>query len=400
MGSAAVKILLVDDIGENLLALAALLRRDDLEIHSVTSGAAALDLLLEHDFAVAIIDVQMPGMNGFELAEFMRSTERTKRIPIVFVTAGSDEPSHAFKGYESGAVDFLYKPLDSHTVKSKVNIFVEMYLQRGALSQQVIALQQARTEQEKLLKELQKTQQELQQAVRMRDDFMSIVSHELRTPLNTLKLELYTRKHYIETGEFDVFTPERIAQMVETDERQLDRLIRLINDILDVSRIRTGQLSVRPTQVNLSALVTRVVQQFSVQFSSSGCEVRIRAPAAASGYWDEFRIEQALANLLTNAMRHGAGKPIEIIVEELNDEVRLAVCDYGAGIKAEDRTRIFNQFERGTNERKGSGLGLGLFITDQIIRSHGGSISVESEPGQGATFIITLYRKMPGMEAS
>ena len=400
MESGLVKLLLVDDIGENLLALAALLRRDDLEIYTALSGAAALDLLLEHDFALAIIDVQMPDMNGFELAEFMRSTERTKRIPIIFVTAGSGEPSHAFKGYESGAVDFLYKPLDSHTVKSKVNIFVEMYLQRGSLSRQVEALELARAEQEKLLVQLQQVQAELQQAVRMRDDFMSIVSHELRTPLNTLKLELYTRKHYLERGDFEVFTPQKIEQMVNTDERQLDRLIRLINDILDVSRIRTGQLSVRPSRVDLGELAASIVEQLQPQCALSGCEARLRINEPAIGQWDEFRLEQVLVNLLTNAIRHGAGKPIEVHIDCRDDCAILSVRDYGIGIKSEDRERIFHQFERGKNERKGSGLGLGLFITDQIVRAHGGAIDVVSAPGAGATFSVTLPREMPAIKAS
>ena len=145
------RILLVDDVPENLLALEALIRRDDVVVHKAASGDAALELLLAHDFALAILDVQMPGMDGFELAEFMRGTEKTKHIPIVFVTAGGRELNYAFKGYESGAVDFLHKPLDAHTVKSKVNVFVDLYRQSKVLKHQLETLERNRQEQEALL---------------------------------------------------------------------------------------------------------------------------------------------------------------------------------------------------------------------------------------------------------
>ncbi|MGC1328675.1 response regulator, partial [Pseudomonas sp.] len=188
------KLLIVDDLPENLLALEALIKADDREVHKALSADEALSLLLQHEFALAILDVQMPGMNGFELAELMRGTEKTKSIPIVFVSAAGRELNYAFKGYESGAVDFLHKPLEIHAVKSKVSVFVDLYSQRKALKEQLDALERSRQEQEVLLKKLQATQNELQHAVRMRDDFMSIVSHEVRTPLNGLILETQLRK--------------------------------------------------------------------------------------------------------------------------------------------------------------------------------------------------------------
>ena len=172
------KLLIVDDLPENLLALEALIKRDDRIVYKALSADEALSLLLQHEFAMAILDVQMPGMNGFELAEMMRGTDRTKNIPIVFVSAAGREMNYAFKGYESGAVDFLHKPLDIHAVKSKVNIFVDLYRQSKAVQRQVEALERSRREQEVLLAQLQQTQVELEHAVRMRDDFMSIVSHE------------------------------------------------------------------------------------------------------------------------------------------------------------------------------------------------------------------------------
>lgn len=197
------KLLIVDDLPENLLALAALIHGEDREVHQAQSAEQALSLLLEHEFALAILDVQMPGMNGFELAELMRGTEKTRHIPIVFVTAAGREMNYAFKGYESGAVDFLHKPLETLAVKSKVTVFVELYRQRKALDRQLQALEQSRQEQEQLLAQLQVARGELEHAVRMRDDFMSIVSHEVRTPLNGLILETQLRKMHLARGNID-----------------------------------------------------------------------------------------------------------------------------------------------------------------------------------------------------
>lgn len=189
-----VNLLIVDDLPENLLALDALLQAPGVRVHQAESAEQALELLLRHEFALAILDVQMPGMDGFQLAELMRGTERTKQIPIVFVSAAGRELNYAFKGYESGAVDFMHKPLDAHAVRSKVSVFVDLYRSRKRLARQLEALEQSRREQEVLLDELRQTKAELEDAVRMRDDFMSIVSHELKTPLNTLILEVQLRK--------------------------------------------------------------------------------------------------------------------------------------------------------------------------------------------------------------
>lgn len=383
------KLLIVDDIAENLLSLEALLKSPDREIHKALSGDEALELLLRHEFAMAIIDVQMPVMDGFALAEYMRCTERTKNIPIVFVSAGSKERNYAFKGYESGAVDFLYKPLDSHTVKSKVNVFIDLYRHRKALKQQVNALENSRREQEELLAVLRRTQQELEQAVRMRDDFMSIVSHELRTPLNTLKLEGYIRRMHLEEGDAEAFSLDNMARMLETDERQVQLLIRLIDDMLDVSRIRTGKLSLRPARVDLFELVKNAVAQFAQQLAAAGCPAQVRGNSVL-GTWDEFRIEQVIANLLTNAMRYGAGKAIEIDVGAEEGAALLRVRDYGIGIGADDCERIFRQFERAADGGGGGGLGLGLYIADQIVGAHGGSIGVRSALGEGAEFTVLL----------
>ncbi|WP_213880382.1 hybrid sensor histidine kinase/response regulator [Pseudomonas sp. dw_358] len=384
------KLLIVDDLPENLLALDALIKQADREVYKALSADEALSLLLQHEFAMAILDVQMPGMNGFELAELMRSTEKTKNIPIIFVSAAGREMNYAFKGYESGAVDFLHKPLDIHAVKSKVSVFVDLYRQRKTLKEQLDELERSRQEQEVLLKQLQATQNELEHAVRMRDDFMSIVSHEVRTPLNGLILETQLRKLHLARDNADAFSLEKMRGMVERDERQIQSLIRLIEDMLDVSRIRTGKLSIRPSRFDLVQLTANLLDNFAPQVAAADCTVSLRADEPVLGIWDEFRIEQVAANLLSNALRYGGKGPIEVTVYRHQGYACLEVRDHGIGISKENQSRIFQQFERVSAKQVVAGLGLGLFISEQIVAAHGGNIAVESALGEGSLFRVSL----------
>ncbi|MDD1976129.1 hybrid sensor histidine kinase/response regulator [Pseudomonas tussilaginis] len=389
------KLLIVDDLPENLLALEALIKGSDCEVHQAQSADQALSLLLEHEFALAILDVQMPGMNGFELAELMRGTEKTKNIPIVFVSAAGREMNYAFKGYESGAVDFLHKPLDNQAVKSKVAVFVDLFRQRKALGQQLEALERSRAEQEQLLSQLQVTRRELEHAVRMRDDFMSIVSHEVRTPLNGLILETQLRKLHLARDNADAFALDKMRAMVERDERQINSLIRLIEDMLDVSRIRTGKLSIRPIQFDLSQLVAGLIENFAAQAAAAASSIEFKDQVPLPGVWDEFRIEQVVANLLTNALRYGANHPVQVRTFEQQDLACIEVRDQGIGISEQNQQRIFQQFERVASNPGNAGLGLGLYISEQIVLAHGGSIEVQSAEGKGATFTVRLPLPRP-----
>jgi signal transduction histidine kinase len=363
------KILLVDDLQENLVALGALLRGDDRQLFTARSGDEALALMLEHDFALALLDVQMPSMNGFELAELMRGTERTRRIPIVFVSAAGRELNYAFRGYESGAVDFLHKPLDPHVVRSKVSVFIDLFRQRQAL---------------------QVAQAELERAVRMRDDFMSLVSHELRNPLNTLYLQLQLRKRMQDGG--PQIDPSALRSLTERDERQIQGMIRLLDDLLDVSRIRTGRLAVRPAPMDLGAMVHRVVEAIGEQAKAKGVTFTLQAPQSLPWSGDEYRLEQVVNNLLTNGLRYGDGKPVAVSLTDEGDHACIAVRDQGPGIAPEDQGRIFEQFERGDSPAQVQGLGLGLYVCRQIVEGHGGRIELQSRPGEGAAFFVRLPR--------
>lgn len=384
------KILIVDDLPENLRALNALIRQDDLEIYQALSGDDALTLLLEHEFAIAILDVQMPAMDGFQLAELMRGTEKTRHIPIVFVSAAGRELNYAFKGYESGAVDFLYKPLDNFAVKSKVKVFVDLYRQRQETRRQLLALKNSRNEQETLMKQLQKTQTQLEGAVAMRDEFMSMVAHELRTPLNTLFLETQMRTMQLERGDAALFDAERLNKMVARDGRQIRSMIRLIDDMLDVSRMRSGRLSIRPEATDLSELLTRVVNDLGAQAAAAGTSITLHSTQMVTGIWDAFRIEQIVINLLTNALRYGQQMPIDVLLETDGCNAVIHVKDQGPGIAEADHQSIFQPFERGTDCNVSGGLGLGLYISQQLAEAHGGKIDVQSTPGKGTIFSLHL----------
>ncbi len=387
------KVLIVDDLPENLLALRSLIQSEDRTVFQASSADEALSLLLENEFALAILDVKMPGMNGFELAELMRGTEKTKHIPIIFVSAVGRDMDYAFRGYESGAVDFLHKPLSPFEVRSKVAMFVDLYRHRKALSMQLEVVEAARREQEALLEELRETQAELQKAVEMRDVFMSIASHELRTPLNGLILDVQLRRLRLEQGRMDAFSADKLREMITRDERQIRSLSRLIDDMLDVSRIRTGKLSVRPEPGDLGVLAGNVVEGLAAQFASAGSHIELQVEGPAPVMMDEFRIEQVLANLLTNALRYGGGKPVSVRVGAAGEQVRAEVRDQGIGISEADQQRVFEQFERVSSADAPQGLGLGLFISEQIVQAHGGRIELSSRLGEGSCFSVVLPRR-------
>jgi signal transduction histidine kinase len=382
------KLLIVDDLPENLLALKALIQHDDHLIFQASSGEEALGLLLEHDFALAILDVQMPGMTGFELAELMRGTEKTRHIPIVFVTAANRDHNHSFKGYENGAVDFLYKPLDGYAVKSKVSVFVDLHRQRQQTQRQLLALEESRRQQQVLLGELQAAKVDLQNALQMRDDFMSLVAHELRTPLSALSIDVQVRQKHLEKGNTSMFGPEQLSGMFAKYRRQSQSMTRLIEDMLDVSRIRNGKLSIRPATTDLSRLLDRLVGDFPRQDSDS--TITLRVEPGVTGFWDEFRIEQVVINLLSNALRYGSGKPVEVGLQATPETARISVRDWGIGIAPCAQQRIFEPFVREANRAAHTGLGLGLYITKQLVEAHEGTITVESREGEGSVFTVVL----------
>lgn len=238
---------------------------------------------------------------------------------------------------------------------------------------------------------MKKLETQLLQAVRSRDDLMSICSHELKTPLTALRLQTGLLKMKINSGDPTIFTPARVEKMVGDYGRQVDRLVRLVDEMLDVTRINSGKMCFNFENVKLSSLIYEVLDRMSDQLSAAGCEVTVHAAPGVEGMWDRFRMEHVLMNLLTNAMKYGSKKPIEIRAgRTTNNTAVFTVRDYGMGIAKENQERIFNRFERAISANEVSGLGLGLYIVKQIVEAHQGTIQVISDEGAGSSFIVEL----------
>lgn len=235
-----------------------------------------------------------------------------------------------------------------------------------------------------------RSEDQLKEAVRSRDEFLSIASHELKTPLTSLKLQTQMRGRNLDKGNLNVFTPDRLRKMTDADSKQIDRLSRLIDDMLDISRISTGKLAIQRERFDLCTLAADVLEHYRPQFQATNSPVTLICDAPVVGEWDRFRIEQVITNLFTNAIRYGAGKPVEVSVGSVDFRAVISVKDQGIGVAKEHQSRIFERFERAVSASEISGLGLGLYIARQIVEMHDGTIRVESELGKGATFIVEL----------
>lgn len=632
-----IDILLVDDRPENLLTLEAVLNSPYYNLIKANSGDEALKYLLDHDPAIILMDVQMPDLDGFETAAIIKKSERTREIPIIFITAINKDESFVHKGYDYGAVDYIYKPFDAHILKAKVAIFADLYRKTQRLieaerkirdsekkdrerklaqlelknlkreqsdqkkyrdlvegihhgvvwsadletlaftfispsSEQILGFSpdewsvekdfwiqhvfaEDRAEVLNALKKLRQNKQDMglehrfvradgqviwlhtgmriarredeksyelrglsiditknkqaeevlrlskehsefsataslalsesldhetiisrvtglvvpkladrfaielldgkpdsgislsgremtvplisrgktlgmmrfiyeasgrqytgddlliaedlarrsaaaidnanlykqaQDAIRARDEFLSIASHELKTPLTPLKIQTQSLMRTLTTTSLADVKPERITKMLQSSDRQLARLAKLIDDLLDISRINIGRLNLNFEEFDVCELIVDVVDRFKDQLAATKCEVRFEIVAPITVVWDRFRVEQVIVNLLTNAMKYGPGKPIEITLAERGGVVKLAVKDNGIGIAKEDQQRIFGRFERAVSGNNFGGLGLGLYIVTQILAAHNGQITVESELGAGSTFTVEL----------
>lgn len=234
----------------------------------------------------------------------------------------------------------------------------------------------------------QQARLEAEKALQLRDDFISIAAHELRTPLTALSLQIQLLERF--ESHIDSTYSDKYTNLVMSSLEQLTRFEKLVENLLDVSRASAGRLNLEKTTENLSELVQAVVKANETRFIKSACKLSLSLDPAVIGHFDKMRVEQVIVNLINNAIKYGAGKPIDITTHLLDKIAVLKVRDRGIGIAPEDQKRIFNRFERAVSVKKYGGLGLGLFIAHEIVEAHGGTISVESIPDQGSTFTVEL----------
>jgi len=494
--SEPIKFLIVDDIAENIVALEALLRRDGLQIHSALSGRQALELLLVNDYALALIDVNMPEMDGFELAELMRGVERLRQVPIIFVTAGSRESKRMFRGFESGAVDFLYKPVDPLILRNKADVFYQLSLQRQQLAEQARRAQESeallrtvldatsaliyvkdvngrfvlcnralealfgyppgglvgRSDHDLLLanevdgvlgndarvlasegvidveestavhgqlrtyisskvamrdasgevwgvcgistdiSEQKRLSEDLERAVRTREDILAIVSHDLRNPLNVIGVTADMLRM-----QADRENDARLRSQAQLLRRSVAHMDRLIRDLLDMASLRAGRLSIQADVHDLQRIVDEAMstQSVAAQLKVIDLESDVQT-GEIQLFCDGDRIQQVLANLIGNAIKFSTeGTRVWLRVTPVDDGVQFSIVDSGPGIRPEDESHLFDPYWSGDQNKRG-GVGLGLYIARGIVEAHGGRIWSEQTPHGGAALCFVLPCKSAG----
>lgn len=395
-----VKILLVDDKPENLVALEAVL--DDLGevLVKAHSGKEALRSCLEHDFAVILLDVKMPDMDGFETAAMIRERERSRNTPIIFLTALKSE-EHLFRGYYMGAVDYLYKPIVPEVLRSKVTVFVDLTKKNFLLRNHAAVLEQKNRELEQQMQErlraeeaVRRLNSELERRVQERTaelsrtndelrQFAYVASHDLQEPLRTVGsyAQLLSRRYKGKLGED---ADEFIGYMVGG----VSRMHTLLNDMLAFSRVTQTQN--KPLEMaNLDAVLATSLMNLELTIREAGAEVT--HDPLPSVRCDETQIAQVFQNLVGNAIKYRSAEAPRIHIQagEVDGEWVISVSDNGMGIDPQYHDRIFGIFKR-LHGRELPGTGMGLAICKRILERHNGRIWVESESGKGATFRFTL----------
>ena len=349
-GHDRVNVLVVDDVAENLVAMRALLQRDGIEVLCASSGAEALELLLANEVAVALLDVHMPEMDGFSLAELMRGASRSREVPIIFLTASPSDPRRAFKGYEAGAVDFLHKPVEPQVILGKVKVFVELFQQR------------------RLLKERADT---LERALQLNETMMAVLTHDLRTPLSAMLL-------CAEKLSVQLPDDERVQRTLSHLETSGWRMARMVEQLLDFSRIRSGGLRLQPRTVELGELLSSAVGE--ARRAHPGAHITLDVAHPLPLKVDPDRLAQVVSNLVGNAVLHGTGGPVGVAAE--------ATAAGGAVLRVSNRgsideavlPRLFEPFKG--SFRSSHGLGLGLFIAHQFVQAHGGRLEATNQDDQ------------------
>jgi two-component system sensor histidine kinase/response regulator len=372
-------VLIVDDKPENIFSLKTILELHSFPTDTALSGEEALKKILRQSYALIILDVQMPGMDGFEVAEAIGGYSKARDIPIIFLSAANTDKKFITKGYTSGGSDYITKPIDPDILLLKVKTFYRLFEQNSELNRIQASL---RSE----IEFRKKVQDELQEAVKKRDEFISIASHELKTPLTTIKA-------YVQLLDRSIEGDDPTRHYVERTLIQIRKLDNLIVDLLDLSKIESGKLKFNKKIFPFEATLCNAVEMIRQTYPDYQIDILRKGKAEIQLYGDEMRIEQVITNFLTNAVKYSPEKKEIRIETDLRPDGQLLVRvrDFGIGIRKEDQSNIFTKFYRVEDAaNRFQGLGIGLYICAEIIRRHEGEYGVESEPGQGSVFYFSV----------
>ncbi len=364
-------ILIVDDTPENLISLKKVLEKHDFEVDTASSGDEALRKVLKNNYVLIILDVQMPGMDGFEVAEAISGYSKAKETAIIFLSAANTEFRFIAKGYSSGGLDYITKPVDMNILLLKVKTFYRIYEQNRKLNEM----------QKTLLEEIEFRKE----AERKKDEFISIASHELKTPLTSVKGYVQLLERSISKGD-----GETVKRHLAKAQVQLEKLNTLIADLLDISKIESGKLKFDKQNFSIDTLVENVIEVMH----QSNPEFKIIKQGAANCniFGDEMRIEQVIVNFLTNAIKYSPGTDEILLTINCDDDIlRVAVKDYGIGMLPEQLNHVFDKFYRvEETSQRFQGLGIGLYIAAEMIKRHDGQVGVNSTYGEGSEFYFTM----------
>jgi signal transduction histidine kinase len=412
------RILIVDDLPEKLLVYRTLLEDLDAQIVEAHSGTEALKRVLEGEFAVLLLDVNMPDIDGLETANLVRRHKNGRHTPIIFITSYADEMQTA-RGYELGAVDYILSPVIAPVLRTKVRVFVDLYEARVALAlsnqeletrvtdrtgelqksnerlqAEIAERLRAEAEREALLAREKVLRAEAEELSRLKDEFLATMSHELRTPLNAI----FGWITLLRTRRLDEVTQERALETIERNARAQKRLI---EDLLDVSRIVTGKVALELVTVDPRRVVEAALETMHPAAQAKGLKIVPLLDIGAGTVRGDFaRLQQIVCNLLSNAIKFtDTGGQVEVCLARHNGEVEISISDSGQGIKPEFLPLVFDRFrqEDGSISRRHGGLGLGLAIVRHLVELHAGSVDAQSDgEGQGAKFLVRL----PAREAN
>ena len=381
-----VNILLVDDQPANLIALDAMLSGLGQNLVKAESGREALKWLLTHDFAVILLDVKMPEMDGFETAALIRQRDKSRHTPILFLTAADNSQTHAVRGYAVGAVDYLIKPVVPEFVRSKVAVFVELAKKSELLRRQTQLLAESEQAALDLAETRAELVRELEHKNRELESFSYAVSHDLRAPLR--RIDSFSRAVLESQGDKLDEAGRRYLERVREASQHMSELI---DDVLYLSRVTTADL--REQDVNLSAIAALILNRLQESEPTRKVETKIRPAVLVTGDGQLLRI--ALENLLENAWKFTSKQNdarIEFGVTQAAGEPTYFVRDNGAGFDMTYTDRLFGPFQRLHRQGEFPGSGIGLATVQRIIHRHGGRVWAEGLVGQGATFQFTLAR--------